>query len=123
MRFFQSTYYVPNNAALVVAGDVDVAQVRAMAAELLGDWPTAADPFEAHPRVTFPALRGRQMVYVDKPSQVTARAGSSARAGSIESILMTLRPAPTPTEEPVPPEAATAPSPTDPSVVMTTLRV
>jgi zinc protease len=70
MRFFQSTYYVPNNAALVVAGDIDVARVRAMAAELLGDWPAAADPFEAHPRVTFPPLRGRQMVYVDKPSQV-----------------------------------------------------
>lgn len=76
MRFFQGTYYVPNNAALLIAGDIDVEQVRAMAAELLGDWPAAPDPFAQHPRVTFPALRQRQVVYVDKPSQIAVLAFS-----------------------------------------------
>lgn len=76
MQFFQSTYYVPNNAALLVAGDVDVPRVRALAAELFGDWQSGADPFAAHPRVTFPALRQRQMVYVDKPSQKAVLAWS-----------------------------------------------
>ncbi|MBI2898354.1 MAG: insulinase family protein [Deltaproteobacteria bacterium] len=70
MVFFKDTYYVPNNAALVVAGDVDPARATELAHELFGDWRRAPDPFVAHPRVTFPPLRRNQVVYVDKPSRV-----------------------------------------------------
>ncbi|HTI04699.1 MAG TPA: pitrilysin family protein [Gemmatimonadales bacterium] len=38
-------YYVPNNAALIVTGDVDPARIFAEAERRFGDWKSAADPF------------------------------------------------------------------------------
>ena len=45
MRTIQRKYYVPNNTALIVTGDVDAARIFAMARKYFGDWPRAADPF------------------------------------------------------------------------------
>jgi predicted Zn-dependent peptidase len=44
VRAFYEKYYVPNNATMVVAGDVTVDQVREMAEEYLGDIPRGSDP-------------------------------------------------------------------------------
>ncbi|HPE88585.1 MAG TPA: pitrilysin family protein [Spirochaetia bacterium] len=53
LRGIQSAYYVPNNAALFVGGDVDPEQVYAMAKAWYGSWERAADPWKdpapAHP--------------------------------------------------------------------------
>jgi zinc protease len=38
-------YYVPNNSALVVTGDVSTAAVRAAAEQYFGDWQRGPDPF------------------------------------------------------------------------------
>ena len=38
MRFIQGRYYVPNNMALIVTGDINPAQIFAYADSLLGDW-------------------------------------------------------------------------------------
>jgi zinc protease len=62
MRFIQSRYYVPNNMALIVTGDVNPAQVFAMADTLLGDWPRGADPFVADPVPPIPSLTGHQAI-------------------------------------------------------------
>jgi zinc protease len=43
-RAFYRRWYVPANAALVIAGDVDVAQVRALAEKHFGGLPAAAVP-------------------------------------------------------------------------------
>ena len=39
MRLIQQRYYVPNNSALVLTGDVNPAEVFKMAQEFYGDWP------------------------------------------------------------------------------------
>lgn len=49
-RAFYQRWYVPANAAVVVAGDVDVARVRALADKYYGSLPTRAVP-ERKPRV------------------------------------------------------------------------
>ncbi|HWV56540.1 MAG TPA: pitrilysin family protein [Longimicrobiales bacterium] len=57
MRMIQSRYYVPNNSALIVAGDVVAEEVFDLVEELLGDWqPRARDPFEEFPLVEHPPL-------------------------------------------------------------------
>lgn len=38
-------YYVPNNAALIVTGDVDPARIFSAAEERFGDWKSAPNPF------------------------------------------------------------------------------
>jgi predicted Zn-dependent peptidase len=44
VRAFFKTYYAPNNAALVVAGDFDPAEARRLVAQYFGDIPRAAPP-------------------------------------------------------------------------------
>jgi zinc protease len=50
VRSFYRQWYVPGNAAVVVAGDVDVAQVKALADKYYGVIPAAATPLRK-PRV------------------------------------------------------------------------
>ena len=57
-------YYVPNNAALVVSGDVDPAKVFAMAADRFGGWKRAADPYAAFPVPPIPPLTSNQAVVI-----------------------------------------------------------
>lgn len=57
MRLIQSRYYVPNNAAIVVTGDVNAAAVYTLVEQLFGDWPRRAkDPFVEFPLVEHPPL-------------------------------------------------------------------
>jgi len=49
MRAMQRTFYVPNNAALIVSGDVDPAQVFAWAQTSFGGWARGADPWKVSP--------------------------------------------------------------------------
>ena len=57
MRLIQQRYYVPNNSALVLTGDVNPAEVIKMAQEFYGDWPKREkDPFVEFPPVEHPPL-------------------------------------------------------------------
>lgn len=49
MRTIQRRYYVPNNSALIVAGDVVPDSVFAWARRHFGDWARGADPFADAP--------------------------------------------------------------------------
>lgn len=49
MRAIKDLYYLPNNALLIVAGDVNPEAVFAQAARILGPWKRGADPFVAAP--------------------------------------------------------------------------
>ncbi len=71
MRTIQRIYYVPNNAALVVSGDVTASEIFKMAEELYGDWPAAEDPFIKHPLVEHPPLKRNEAVIVNQPVQAT----------------------------------------------------
>jgi len=67
MRTIQRKYYVPNNTALIVSGDVDAARVFAMVRKTLGDWPRAADPFASDPIPPVPPLTQNKGVVVEQP--------------------------------------------------------
>ncbi len=49
LRDMRDTWYVPNNAALFVGGDVDLGAVRAAARKYFGDWQRAKDPWASPP--------------------------------------------------------------------------
>jgi zinc protease len=67
MRTIQRKYYVPNNTALIVAGDVTPDSVFAAARRLFGNWPRAADPFVTDPIPAVPPLQGNKAVIVEQP--------------------------------------------------------
>lgn len=64
MRLIQSRYYVPNNAALVITGDVQPEQVFKLAEQLFGIWKKGEDPFVKFPVVEHPPLQKSEGVIV-----------------------------------------------------------
>jgi len=74
MRVIQNKYYVPNNSALIVAGDVNPVAVFALAERELGQWSRGADPFVADPIPAIPPLQKSEGVVVEAPvSAVTVQ--------------------------------------------------
>ncbi|KXK00136.1 MAG: putative Zn-dependent peptidase [Acidobacteria bacterium OLB17] len=56
MRTIQARYYVPNNSALVITGDVKPNDAFALAERLFGVWKKGDDPFVKYPLVEHPPL-------------------------------------------------------------------
>jgi zinc protease len=71
MREIQNRYYIPNNTALILAGDVTPARGFRAAAEVFGDWPRGPDPF-ATPIPDPPPLARTQAVIVTQPVNAAA---------------------------------------------------
>src|SRR5712691_3877129 len=70
MRLIQSRYYVPNNSALVVTGDVNPEENFKMAQDLYGDWPRREkDPFVEFPLVEHPPLTKSEGAVITQPVQ------------------------------------------------------
>ncbi len=67
MRLIQSRYYVPNNCALVITGDVNPETAFGLAKELYGDWPRAEDPFVKYPPVEHPPLPKSEGEVITRP--------------------------------------------------------
>ncbi len=67
MRTIQKRYYVPNNAVLVVTGDVKADDVFAMADKVYADWKRADDPFVKFPLPEHPPLRGSEVLLIAQP--------------------------------------------------------
>jgi len=68
MRLIQGRYYVPNNSALVVTGDVQTADIYKMAQEFFGDWPRREkDPFAEFPLVEHPPLTKSEGNVIKQP--------------------------------------------------------
>jgi zinc protease len=57
-------YYVPNNAALIVTGDVSAPAVFEMARHAFEGWARRDDPFAAHPVAPMPPLAASRAVVV-----------------------------------------------------------
>jgi zinc protease len=66
-RAFYQRWYVPANAAVVVAGDVDVAQVKALAEKYYGSVPSRALPLRK-PRIE-PAQTGTKRIAFKAPAE------------------------------------------------------
>ena len=98
MREIQHRYYVPNNSALILAGDVTPANGFRLAADIFGDWPRGEDPF-ATPIPDPPPLAKTKAVTVEQPVEaatlvlkwdgpsVTRDPGSTYAADVLSSIL------------------------------------
>lgn len=69
MRLIQQRYYVPNNSALVVTGDVVPEEVFKLAQEFYADWPRADNPFEKFPPVEHPPLAKTEATIIKQPVQ------------------------------------------------------
>lgn len=70
MNLIQSRYYVPNNTALVVTGDVKPEVVFKLAQEIFGSWEKRkTDPFKDFPLVEHPPLEKSEAVIVEQPVQ------------------------------------------------------
>ena len=70
MRLIQQRYYVPNNSALVITGDVAPADVFKLAQEFYGDWARREkDPFVEFPLVEHPPLTKSEGAVISSPVQ------------------------------------------------------
>ena len=67
MRFIQQRYYVPNNTAIIITGDIAPAKAFAMATSIFGGWQRGPDPFVADPTPKVPALARDTAVIVEEP--------------------------------------------------------
>ena len=72
MRVIQHKYYVPNNSALIVTGDVNPEKVFAYAEKFFGDWKREADPFIADPIPPIAPLTGNKALIVEEPINAIA---------------------------------------------------
>jgi zinc protease len=70
MRLIQGRYYVPNNSAVVVTGDVKSDEVFQLVSSLFGDWPRREkDPFAEFPPVEHPPLEKSEGMIIRQPVQ------------------------------------------------------
>ncbi len=67
MKTIQSRYYVPNNCAMVVTGDVNPDEVFDLGQELYGDWPRGEDPHKKWPVPEHPPLEQTSRIVVTGP--------------------------------------------------------
>jgi zinc protease len=67
MRTIQRKYYLPNNSALVVAGDINAQEIFKLAEEVFSDWPRGEDPFVKDPVPKHPPLEKDVAVMVNQP--------------------------------------------------------
>jgi zinc protease len=67
MRTIQQHYYVPNNTAIIVTGDVAPDKAFALAKTMYGNWKESADPFTADPIPAIPPLTKDTAVIVEQP--------------------------------------------------------
>lgn len=68
MKDIQSTYYVPNNTAIFVGGDVVAEDVLAMVQDLYGDWAKGPDPW-ANPPPAHPTPASEEPAYLIYPDE------------------------------------------------------
>ncbi|HEX8472682.1 MAG TPA: pitrilysin family protein [Pyrinomonadaceae bacterium] len=69
MRLIQNRYYVPNNSAIIVTGDVVPERAFALVKDLFGEWPRAEDPFVKYPLVEHPPLTRSEGAVIKQPVQ------------------------------------------------------
>ena len=67
MRTIQQRYYVPNNTAIIITGDIAPEKAFWMAKNIFGGWKQGADPFKADPIPAIPPLKKDTAVIVEQP--------------------------------------------------------
>jgi zinc protease len=67
MRAIQQRYYVPNNTAIIITGDVSPEKGFALASAAFGGWKRGADPFAAAAIPPVPPLQRDTAIIVEQP--------------------------------------------------------
>jgi zinc protease len=67
MFHIQRRFYVPNNSAILISGDVEPDDALRRVAGIFGDWPEAADPFGQDPVPHHPRLQHSATRVVERP--------------------------------------------------------
>ena len=76
MLTMKTKYYVPNNSALVVAGDVTMAKAEELAKKYFGKWEKGPDPFKADPVPMHPKIKRPEVLIINQPIKTaTVRMG------------------------------------------------
>lgn len=72
LQTIQKRFYIPNNSALFVAGDVKPGVAFKLAKKIYGGWKRGEDPFAEHPMVEHPPLTKKEAVIVNQPVNIAA---------------------------------------------------
>ncbi len=67
MQTIQDRYYIPNNAALVLSGDITRDEGFRLAQQIFSTWKRGPDPFKANPVPEHPPLNESETVVVEAP--------------------------------------------------------
>jgi zinc protease len=67
MRFIQQRYYIPNNTALIIAGDITAERGFELARASLSDWKRGPNPFATDPIPPMPVLQKDTAVISEAP--------------------------------------------------------
>ncbi|MGH7617691.1 MAG: M16 family metallopeptidase [Gemmatimonadaceae bacterium] len=67
MRLIQQRYYVPNNTAIIISGDIAPPKAFSLARSIFGDWKRGADPFAENPIAPIPPLSKDTALIVEQP--------------------------------------------------------
>lgn len=67
MRTIERRYYVPNNTAIIITGDIDPARANTLATDIFGGWARGADPFATNPIPPIPLLARDTALIVEEP--------------------------------------------------------
>jgi zinc protease len=71
MRMIQNRFYIPNNSALIISGDVKAKEVFDFARKYFSDWKTGPTPFPQYNPPAFPPLQSQLVVREAKIPDVT----------------------------------------------------
>ena len=67
MQTIQNRYYIPNNSALILAGDVTPDEGFGLAAKVFSSWKRGPDPFKANPIPEHPPIPKMDTVVITAP--------------------------------------------------------
>jgi len=70
MLTVKNKYYIPNNSALLVSGDISMEEVLPLAKKLFAKWERGDQPHEKYPVPEHPPLTKNEKVIVEKPFRV-----------------------------------------------------
>lgn len=118
VRSFFSQWYVPANAAVVIAGDVDVDQVRAMAERHYGALPAGKPVPERKPRIEPPQSGKRQLEHKASASQAYVTLMFKVPKLEASALSETVSTGPSPSAIPAP---GSIPSPSRDALALTVL--
>lgn len=72
LALLKERYYLPNNAALLFAGDIRPDDALALSEEMFGEWKAGPDPAKAYPVPVHPPLKESSMLAILQPVKTSA---------------------------------------------------